>query len=62
MHSLFLRLGVDHNEQSGFLRIAAELSADIKGLDGEKRQREIEKYTTDLRRKSQVQQLRENLG
>ena len=62
MHSLFLRLGVDHNEQPGFLHIAAELSADIKGLNGEERQREIEKYTTDLRRKSQVQQLRENLG
>jgi hypothetical protein len=62
MHSLFLRMGIDHNEQSGFLHLAAELSADIKGLDGEERQREIEKYTTDLRRKGQVRQLRDNAG
>jgi hypothetical protein len=62
MHSMFLRLGIDHNEQSGFLHIAAELNADIKGLEGEERQREIEKYTTDLRRKGQVQQIRENVS
>jgi len=62
MHSLFLRLGIDHNEQPGFLHIAAELSADIKGLDGEERSREIERYMTDLRRKGQVQQLREKLN
>jgi hypothetical protein len=61
MHSLFLHLGIEHDEQAGFLHIAAELSADIKGLEGEERQREIEKYMTDLRRKGQVQQLRENL-
>jgi hypothetical protein len=62
MHSLFLRLGVEHDERPGFLHIAAEVSADIKGLEGEERQREIEKYTTDLRRRGQVQQLRENVS
>jgi hypothetical protein len=62
MHGLYLRLGVDQNEQSGFLHLAAELSADIKGLEGEERQREIDKYTTDLRRRRQVQQLRDKAG
>ena len=62
MHSIFLRLGIDHTEQAGFLHIAAELSAEIKGLDGEERAREIDRYTTELRRRGQVQQLRENMS
>ena len=60
MRDIFLRLGLQHGEQDAFLSLAAELSADIKGLKGEERQREIERFTTDLRRKEQVHRLREN--
>jgi hypothetical protein len=62
MRTIFLRLGLQQHEQEGFLRIAAELSAEIKGLTGEERFREIERYTTDLRRRDQVNKLRENMS
>lgn len=60
MRQLFLRLGLSEEEQHPFLTIAAEISAEVKGLDGEERQREIDRYTTELKKKDQVKRLREN--
>ena len=60
MRDIYLRLGLQQDEQDGFLRVAAELSAEIKGLRGDEKLREIERYTTELRRRDQVQRLREN--
>jgi len=59
MREIYLRLGLRADEQDGFLRVAAELSAEIKGLTGEERKREIDRYSTDLRRSDQIQKLRE---
>jgi hypothetical protein len=61
MRMLFLRLGLEDDEQHGFLAIAAEISADLKGLSGEERQREIDRYTTELRKKDQVNRLRDSM-
>jgi hypothetical protein len=61
MRDIFLRLGLNRDEQDAFLRVAGELSAEIKGLAGEEKQREIGRYTTDLRRRDQVQKLRDNV-
>jgi hypothetical protein len=61
MRLLFLRLGLEDGEQQGFLAMAAEISADLKGLSGEERQREIDRYTTELRKKDQVNRLRDNM-
>jgi hypothetical protein len=62
MRDIFLRLGLQYHEQEPFLRVAAELSAEIKGLTGQERQREIERYTTDLRKRDHVQRLRDGLS
>ena len=59
MREIYLRLGLRADEQDGFLRVAAELSAEIKGLTGEERKREIDRYSKDLRRSDQIQKLRE---
>ena len=59
LRDIFLRLGLQHHEQDPFLRVAAELSAEIKGLSGDEKQREIDRYTNDLRRRDQVQRLRD---
>jgi len=61
MRTLFLRLGLQENEQYSFLSIAAEISADLKGLTGEEHQREIDRYTNDLRKRDQVNRLRDNM-
>jgi hypothetical protein len=61
MRRLFLRLGLEDDEQHGFLAIAGEISADLKGLSGEERQREIDRYTTELQKKDQVNRLRDNM-
>jgi len=61
MRTLFLRLGLQENEQYSFLSIAAEISADLKGFTGEERQREIDRYTNDLRKRDQVNRLRDNM-
>ncbi|WP_198164231.1 hypothetical protein, partial [Bradyrhizobium jicamae] len=61
MRLLFLRLGMTEEEQHPFLAIAAEIGADLKGLQGEERQREIDRYTNDLRKKEQVNKLRDNM-
>lgn len=61
MSSIFLRLGLRQGEQDAFLHVAGEISAEVKGLIGEERQREIDRYTIDLKRKDQVNRLRENM-
>jgi hypothetical protein len=61
MRMLFLRLGLEDAEQHSFLAIAAEISAGLNGLTGEERQREIVRYMTDLRKKDQVNRLRDNM-
>jgi hypothetical protein len=61
MNDIFLRLGLQHSEQDGFLRLAAELSAEIKGLTGDERQKEIDRYSNELRRSDQVQKLRDGM-
>jgi hypothetical protein len=60
MRDIYLRLGLDQDEQGGFLRFAAELSAEIKGLRGNDKKKEIERYTTELRKRDQVQRIRDN--
>lgn len=59
MRTLFLRLGLQESEQYPFLSIAAEISADLKGMVGEERQREIDRYTNELRKRDQVNRLRD---
>lgn len=59
MRELFLRLGLQDNEQLPFLALAAEISADLKGLKGEERTEEIQRYTTELRRLGHVSKLRD---
>lgn len=61
MNDIFLRLGLQHGEQDGFLRLAAELSAEIKGLTGDERQKEIDRYSNELRKSDQVQKLRDGM-
>jgi hypothetical protein len=61
MSTIFLRLGLQHDEQDGFLHLAGEISAEVKGLQGEERQREIDRYARDLRRKDQVNKLRDGM-
>jgi hypothetical protein len=61
MRMLFLRLGLEDAEQHSFLALAAEISAELNGLAGEERQREIVRYMTDLRKKDQVNRLRDNM-
>lgn len=60
LRDIFLRLGIHDNERNEFIRIAAEISAQIKGLSGEERQKEIDSYSTSLRRLDQVNKLRES--
>jgi predicted phosphodiesterase len=60
MRDIFLRLGIQQDEQEGFLLIAADISAEIKGLAGEERQKEMDKFTGELRKRDQVNKLREN--
>jgi hypothetical protein len=62
MSDIFLRLGLTDAEQEAFVQIAAELSVEIKGLKGDDRQKEIDKYSHDLRRREQVKKIRDNLG
>ncbi|UYO41489.1 metallophosphoesterase [Rhodopseudomonas palustris] len=59
MRSLFIRLGLQENEQSSFLTVAAEISAELRGLTGAERQREIDRYINEMKRKEQVSRLRE---
>ncbi|WP_136624206.1 hypothetical protein [Bradyrhizobium centrolobii] len=59
MREIFLRLGLQDNEQLPFLALAAEISADIKGLEGEERTQEIHRYTNELRRLGHVNKLRD---
>ncbi|WP_338156393.1 metallophosphoesterase [Bradyrhizobium elkanii] len=59
MRELFLRLGLSEEDHHSFVTIAAEISAELKGLSGEDRQREIDRFTTELRKKDQVKRLRE---
>jgi hypothetical protein len=61
MRTIFLRLGLQDNEQLPFLALAAEISADIKGLEGEDRAKEIDRYTNDLRKAGRVNKLRKNM-
>ncbi|MGT2440520.1 hypothetical protein ACU4GH_37435 [Bradyrhizobium betae] len=58
---LFLRLGLDETEQRPFLALAAEISAALNGLTGDERQREIDRYMTELRKRGQVNRLKEGL-
>jgi hypothetical protein len=58
---LFLRLGLEEVEQQSFLAIAAEISAELKGLAGDERQREIVRYMAELRKKDHVNRLRDNM-
>ena len=59
MRDIFLRLGIQKDEHDAFIRMAAELSADIKGLSGGDRQREIDHFTGELRKREQVNKLRD---
>jgi hypothetical protein len=59
MRDIFFRLGLQESEQDGFVRMAAELSADINGFTGEERQREMDKFSGDLRKREQVNKLRD---
>lgn len=59
MRLLFLRLGLDESEQPAFLAIAAEISAQLKGLDGEDRKREIVRYMAELKKTGRVSRLRD---
>jgi hypothetical protein len=61
MRSIFLRLGLQENEQLPFLAVAAEISADIKGLEGDDRTKEVDRYTNELRRLGRVNKLRDNM-
>lgn len=61
MRTIFLRLGLQEDEQLPFLAVAAEISADIKGLTGDERTKEIDRYTHDLRRLGRVNKLRDNM-
>jgi hypothetical protein len=59
LRDIYLRLGLQDNEQQAFLTLAAEISADIKGLSGEERTRHMSKYVEDLRKREQVYKLRD---
>lgn len=59
MRELFLRLGLSEEDHHSFVTIAAEISAEIKGLSGEDRQREVDRFTTELKKRDQVKRLRE---
>jgi len=61
MRTIFLRLGLQENEQLPFLALAAEISADIKGLEGDDRTKEIDRYTNDLRKLGRVNKLRDSM-
>lgn len=61
MRLLFLRLGLEEEEQRAFLAIAAEISATLKGLSGDDRQREIVRYMDELKKKERVNRLRESM-
>lgn len=61
MRMLFLRLGLDETEQRPFLAFAAEISAALNGLTGDERQREIDRYMTELRKRGQVNRLKEGI-
>jgi hypothetical protein len=61
LRDIFLRLGLAFHEQEAFLRMAGQLSADIKGLTGDDHQREVDRYVVDLRKRDQVQRLKDNI-
>ena len=58
MRNIFLRLGLQPDEQEPFLRMAAELAADLKGSKGDDRVREIDRYIEELRKRDRVIRLR----
>jgi hypothetical protein len=61
MRNIFLRLGLQENEHLPFLAVAAEISADLKGFEGEERTKEIDRYTHELGRLGRVNKLRDNM-
>ena len=59
LRAIFVRLGLQDNEQQPFLALAAGISADLKGMSGEERAKEVDRYTHELRRIAQVNRLRD---
>jgi hypothetical protein len=59
MRDIYMRFGLKREEQKGFRKLAAELSADIKGLKGEERTNHLSSFAEDLDRNEQLTKLRE---
>ena len=59
LQDIYLRLGLDDTEQTAFLDLAADISADLKGLRGPTRTVERSKYSEGLKRREQVAKLRD---
>jgi hypothetical protein len=62
MRDIYVRFGLTGDEQKGFRRLAAELSADLKGLKGEERSQHLSTFANDLDKVEQVAKLREGGG
>jgi 3',5'-cyclic AMP phosphodiesterase CpdA len=59
LQDIYLRLGLDDTEQKAFLDLAADISADLKGLKGPARTAERSRYSESLKRREQVAKLRD---
>jgi predicted phosphodiesterase len=59
MRDLYTRFGLTAEEQKPFRKLAAEISADLKGLKGQDRSKHMSDYANELDRNEQLVRLRE---
>ena len=60
MRDIYFRFGLTTVEQKAFQELAGNLSADVKGLKGVARNKEMGKFIQSLKRNSQIKRLTDN--